>query len=370
MRGLDMRHRIIKKTILFAGLMAIVPANAFVTKANFFEELIFAKLKDVSNISVTEGLENPSEYFKKVLADRVFGDYQPELYQVSFNQDQDSVVCSGALIKESKRLTVSGLPVGFRDRSALVVMSDCRYNDEVTISNVIEYYQVYPLDTTLPIGSLSAIESYRLYQSLKTQRPNLLCTDNDMNSEGIPRAQLAIHEIEDQTTFYTGISRSSPAREINGEVIWSNDRALYIEEADQSSLPEVKATLDFVSLALKGHLLFNFLTEDCIKGEQDGLLVMTCESKVNPEIALVFQPDADYSEVPLTLTNVRATLQTRKVKRLLLGPNGNNQIIEDTDYDLSYFFKFSSDKGDRYLKANQKFRDTEIESGPECRRKL
>lgn len=361
--------QLLRKSILLATLFAALPTQAFVTKANFFEELLTAKMKGATNIVVLPGLENPSEYFLQVLNDRVYGDYKPELYVVSFTQEEDSVVCSGALIKESKRLTVSGLPNGFQDRAALVVLSDCRYNDIVTVPNVIEYYQIYPLNKTLPIGSMNAIDSYRLYERLKAERPNLLCTDNDMNSEGVPRAQMAIHEIGDQISFFTGISRSSPAREVNGEVVWSNDRALFIEEADQSSLPEVKATLDFVSLALSGQLLFNFNALDCIKGEKEGLLVMSCDTTVSKDRAVVFQPDADYSDVPLTLTNIKATLQTRKVKRLLLGPNGNNQIIEDTDYDLSYFFKFSSEKGARYLKANQKFRDTEMESMPECRRR-
>jgi len=363
---------------ILVGLMAMsFTANtlAFATPMDFFKvikknKLAGSKIVKLAEISPEKAHERNIQFLDEVKK-RNYTEKLPKLYEFDFTTSTtDHWRCLAAIITESEKLSVSKLPKEYQDRSGYVWVGPCDTRDQGRIDYNQGFYQVFPLDNTLPLGAMTLADTYPLYDRFLKEQPQILCTDNDMNSEGIPRGQTIVHQIDDNITFYTGISRSSPAREVDGEIVWSDDRAIFVEDVDQGSLPEVQATLDFVSLNRKGILFFNFKEKDCFKGVEDGLNVLVCSNVINKDRRVTFQPNKNYSDVPLTLISVGAALQSHKVKRLILGVNGNNQIIEDTDYKITYTLKFSSSKGDRYLKVNVTFANTEMESQPECRTRL
>lgn len=351
---------------LTATLLSL-QSQAFVTKTNFFEELLAKKATgEILNVKAIEDSSLSSENFESALKERVFEDYQPEKFQVSFTQDGVATQCKGALILESQKFSVSKIPVEYQDRAALVMLTDCQAGNNSMSEEVLDYYQIYPLDTTLPLGNTDKITSYRLYDKAKEMRPPMLCTDNDSNSEGVPRAQFFIHRYDNHVTFYTGISRSSPAKQVGDEVIFSDDRALLIEDVDQGSLPEVRATLDYVSLAQKGVLFFQYEKEQCMEFTNGDLNIITCSTEIPSERAVEFQPQADYSEVPLTLTNVKSTVVTRNIERLIPQVNGMITTVKDREYEIEYYLTFDSAAGKRYMRVLKRFNNTSLESRPEC----
>jgi hypothetical protein len=363
------------KQSVFLALISLASTQAYVTKSLFFEDLLVNKYQDITDV---EALVSPPELvstkFKELARTRTFDENEVhEFYAVSFKKAGKKHTCVGTIILESERLSVAKMPVTHQDRGGYVLLDECT---DLETEGPLDKYAVFPMNISLPVGDISGIDSYRLNAKYITTRPKFLCTENDMNFEGIPRSQTTVHEMDNRVYFATAVSRSTPNDVVcdeddhtKCEEIENSDRALYFEDVDQSSVPEVKEFLDFFADKLGGVVRMAFKKDNCIEFNQEDMDLKYCEESglQNHIWSELFK--YKIGEKKYRLVKIMARYESKKQKQISLSVSGDVGVRESTKVEVEYFYVFSDGSPrTKHIRLQTRYLNIPLENQPECKK--
>lgn len=203
----------------------------------------------------------------------------PEKFEpltVSFqDQGKNQIKCLGTLIKNGPMLNVDRLPEMYRDRSGLVVLSQCQDQNQVSWGPpVMEYYIVFPLEKDLPFGLPNSGLRYQARNQIDTRKFLVRCTESETNTFGIPRSAFSVYDVGDNYVIGVAVGSSSPDAA-------STEHAAQIGALDLSSLDWAKRNLQFFD-SLNGQFQMMFKKSDCTSfGFSEGLPNVVCRTRVD-----------------------------------------------------------------------------------------
>lgn len=364
----------LKKTALIT-LLSILSTQAYVTKSLYFEDLLKNKFSDVSEVEAVKiSPEMVSDSFKKLADSKALDPNEVlEFFEISFTKNNKKQSCIGTIILESERLSVKKLPDTHKDRAGYVLVDEC--HDSPTVGP-FDHYSIFPMNISLPVGDITGVDSYRLNSKYITTRPKILCTENDVNFEGVPRSQTTIHDMDNRIYFATAVSRSTPNKLVcdkddftKCEEIENSDRALYMEEVDQSSVAEVKEFLDFFSDKLQGVVRMAFKKENCQEFNQDEMTMKYCEESGLEKHDWSTHYTYKTGEKEYKLSKILARYETKKQKQIALEFDGTIGVRETTKVEVEYFYIFSDGSPrTKHIRIQTRYLNTPLESNQECRK--
>jgi hypothetical protein len=298
--------------ILLSCSPALAHAESFVTAEQYFSEalshpkewplkLLYGSVTAGSSLAeFTNG--EITAFTSKVKAQAAPGE-SFQLKAVHFSSaGGDLYSCLGAIIKFPMKGDDPFL-LQYADRSGIVYYGDCRSGSgaaQKAIPGFFTYYQIFPLDQSLPISSEDIASEYQIYRQMYLNPHRRMdCRDIETNLFGEPRSAAEIYEIGDHFVVRM-VTTSSSADAADARP----DLPVDLGFLDLGMLERAKENIEFL-LKMKGVVLVAFKKSQCRTfGDEQGLPSLVC-------VADVADPSHHYS-----VSEVQFVMTTQEIRSL------------------------------------------------------